>query len=76
MIVYFLSGLGADERAFQKIILPPEYEIRHIPWELIKGDETLEYYAQKLSLKIDDTQPFLLAGLSMGGIVALEICKF
>lgn len=76
MIIYFLSGLGADERAFQKIKLPAGYEIRHIPWEPVKGDETIETYARRLSVSIDNSKPFMLAGLSFGGIIASEISKF
>ena len=75
MTIYFISGLGADERAFQKIKVPDGYEIRHIPWEPVREDETLESYARRLSAFIDSSKPFMLAGLSFGGIVAAEISK-
>lgn len=76
MIIYFISGLGADERAFQKIRLPDGYEMRHIPWEPVRGDETIGEYARVLSVSIDNSKPFMLAGLSFGGIIASEISKF
>ena len=76
MIIYFISGLGADERAFQRIKLPAGYEIQHIPWEPVKGNETLETYARQLSARIDHSKPFMLAGLSFGGLLAIEISKF
>lgn len=75
MIVYFLSGLGADERAFEKISLPDGYEMQHIPWEPVKGYESIDAYAKYLSYNIDTTKPFMLAGLSLGGLVAIEISK-
>jgi pimeloyl-ACP methyl ester carboxylesterase len=76
MIIYFLSGLGADERIFQKLYLPPGYEMRHIHWEAVQVNQTLESYANQLARHIDQSEPFLLAGLSFGGIVAAEISKF
>lgn len=76
MKVYFLSGLGADKRAFERTRLPSGYEICHIPWEAVSGNESIATYAKKLAQKIDSTQPFMLAGLSFGGLVAREICKF
>ncbi|MDB5120325.1 MAG: hypothetical protein JWN56_1543 [Sphingobacteriales bacterium] len=74
--IYFLSGLGADERVFMRLKLPAGYQMQLIPWEPVNGDETLEQYARHLARKIDASKPFLLAGLSFGGIVASEICKF
>lgn len=76
MKIYFLSGLGADKRAFERIKLPPGYEMCHIPWAELKGDETIEDYAKQLSERIKTTEPFILAGLSFGGIMAAEISKF
>jgi len=74
--IYFLSGLGADERVFARLKLPAGYQMQLIPWEKVKGNETLEEYARHLARKIDASKPFLLAGLSFGGIVAAEIGKF
>ena len=76
MTVYFISGLGADERAFQRIRLPAGFEIRHIPWLPVKGDETIEGYARQMAAAIEPGKPFMLAGLSFGGMMATEISKF
>lgn len=76
MTIYFISGLGADERAFQRIKLPEGYEISHIPWEPVKVDETIQSYARRLAVNIDHSKPFMLAGLSFGGMIASEISKF
>ncbi|NEU07390.1 alpha/beta hydrolase [Flavihumibacter sp. R14] len=76
MIIYFISGLGADERIFGKLCLPEGYEIRHIPWETVDESENIASYAERLASKIDTSKPFMLAGLSFGGLVAAEICKF
>lgn len=75
MIIYFVSGLGADKRAFQRIVLPAGYEMRHIEWLAVKGNESIEFYAKYLADKIDVSEPFMIAGLSFGGIMAIEMSK-
>jgi pimeloyl-ACP methyl ester carboxylesterase len=75
MIVYFISGLGADERAFGRLQLPSGFSAVHLRWLPVSGGETLAEYSARMALLIDDSKPFVLAGLSFGGMVALEICK-
>jgi len=76
MNLYFISGLGADERVFKKLTLPEHYKINHIKWPELSQNETLHSYCLKISEMIDSSQPFSLVGLSFGGIVATEISKF
>ena len=73
MNVYFLSGLGVDERAFKKIHLPESFQIRHIQWFKPLPKENITEYSKRLISQIDQTNPFILVGLSFGGIVAIEI---
>jgi pimeloyl-ACP methyl ester carboxylesterase len=75
MIIYFISGLGADERAFQKLSLPTEWKIKHLKWIDIIPNETLESYVLKFSKLIDSSEKFSLVGLSFGGIIATELSK-
>lgn len=74
--IYFLSGLGADERVFSRLKLPVGYVMKFLPWEPIRSGQTIHEYAIQMARNIDYSKPFLLAGLSFGGIVASEICKF
>jgi len=74
--LYFISGLGADERVFQKLTLPEQCKINHIKWPELSVNETLDSYCHKISEMIDTSQEFRLIGLSFGGIVATEISKF
>ena len=76
MNLYFISGLGADERVFKKLTLPEQYKINHIKWPKLSQNETLHSYCVKISELIDTSQAFSLIGLSFGGIVATEISKF
>lgn len=74
MNVYLISGLGADKRAFAYLTLDPSFKLIYLDWIDALPKETLEEYAMRLAQKIDTTQPFCLIGLSLGGIMASEIC--
>jgi len=71
--VYLISGLGADERVFQRLQWEG-YKPIHITWEKPERDEPLDSYARRLSEQIATPRP-ILVGLSFGGIVAIEIAK-
>ncbi len=72
--IYFVSGLGADERVFYALKLEG-YRPVHLGWLKPERRESIAAYAQRLSAQIPaDDQP-ILVGLSFGGIVAVEIAK-
>jgi pimeloyl-ACP methyl ester carboxylesterase len=72
---YLISGLGADERVFSRIKLPPGYDPVPLNWILPVKDESLEDYAKRFSARIDPTEDFILIGVSFGGMLASEIAK-
>ncbi len=74
MKIYAISGLGADERAFQFIEFP--HEVVHVKWITPSKDESMSDYALRLCDQIDTSEPFALVGLSFGGMLATEMCKF
>lgn len=71
--VYFLSGLGADERAFARLTIDKKFNVHFIKWIDPAKKESLHHYAERLLAQIDTTQPFQLVGLSFGGIMASVI---
>ena len=75
MKAYFISGIGADYRLFTHTRLPEGYEAVYIHWIPPQKTETLPDYAQRLIAQIDTTEPFILIGLSLGGIMSVEIAK-
>jgi pimeloyl-ACP methyl ester carboxylesterase len=75
MKVYFISGLAADSRVFIHIRLPHGFEMVHLNWIQPLKNESLSNYALRLADKIDTSEPFVVAGLSMGGMIATEIAK-
>jgi pimeloyl-ACP methyl ester carboxylesterase len=76
MNVYFISGLGADKQAFERLKLPDRFLIHHLDWIKNKKGETLNDYAQRLAASIDTSQPYAIVGLSMGGMIASAASQF
>lgn len=71
--IYFISGLGADQRLFQYLNLPtvtPHF----IHWITPLQNESWESYAKRLTEQIRMPNPTLI-GMSMGGMMAIEISK-
>jgi pimeloyl-ACP methyl ester carboxylesterase len=76
MNVYFISGLGADRKAFERIKLSDRFVIHYLDWITPTKKETLNSYAKRLSAAIDTSQPFSVVGLSMGGMMASAMTHF
>jgi pimeloyl-ACP methyl ester carboxylesterase len=71
--LYIFSGLGADERVFQRLNLS-DFSPTFIRWVIPECKETIEDYATRLLDQIKATDPILI-GLSFGGIMAIEVAK-
>jgi uncharacterized membrane protein len=76
MNIYFISGLGADKRIFQKLKLPAEFQIHYLEWVAVFPGETINNYCTRLSSQINQTVPFILVGVSFGGVIAIELSRF
>lgn len=75
MNTYFISGLGADKRIFSKIVLDSQIKIIHLDWIQFSKGQSLISYAEQLGKKIDTTTPFVIVGVSFGGMIATELAK-
>ena len=75
MNVYCISGMGADGRLFKHIRLPEGFQMHFVNWITPDEHDTVPSYASRLVEQIDTTQPFALVGVSLGGIMAVEIAK-
>ncbi|HTJ12011.1 MAG TPA: alpha/beta hydrolase [Dinghuibacter sp.] len=71
--VYCISGLGADKRVFEHLVLPGA-EMIHLPWIPPERHESLPAYAARMAAAIHHPEPILM-GLSFGGIMSIEIAK-
>ncbi|PLX01627.1 MAG: alpha/beta hydrolase [Marinilabiliales bacterium] len=70
--VYFVSGLGADEKVFQNLHI--HSDTTTIQWVDPAGRETISEYALRLTDQIKSANS-VLVGVSFGGIIALEIAR-
>lgn len=75
LTTYFISGLGADERAFENLDLDGEIKPVFLNWILPEENDDLVSYSIRLANMINKDEPFALVGLSMGGMIAVEIAK-
>lgn len=71
--LYIFSGLGADERVFQRLDFS-DFSTTFIKWVVPQGTETIEDYATRLLDQITTRKPTLI-GLSFGGLIAVEVAK-
>ncbi len=71
--IYIFSGLGADERVFQRLDFS-DFSPTFIKWTVPKDSETIEQYASRLLDQITTAKPTLI-GLSFGGLIAVEVAK-
>jgi len=71
--VYFISGLGADKRAFSFLDLS-FCEPIFIDWIVPLKNESLESYALRLRQQIREEHP-VVVGVSFGGMLAVEMAK-
>lgn len=76
MNIYFISGLGADKQAFERLKLSDRFSIHHLDWIKNKKSETLNDYAKRLAVSIDTSKPYAIVGLSMGGMIASAMSQF
>ncbi|MGX7666856.1 alpha/beta hydrolase [Flavobacterium pedocola] len=73
--VYFMPGLAASPKIFEKIHLPEEqFETHLLEWFLPERKESLEHYAKRMSEEIKDENAVLI-GVSFGGILVQEMAK-
>ncbi|MFT3678698.1 MAG: alpha/beta hydrolase [Ferruginibacter sp.] len=71
--IYLISGLGADERIFSRLKISG-HKIVHLPWLTPLKNETIRDYAKRMSEHIKEPNP-VIAGLSFGGMMSIEISK-
>ena len=74
VIAYCIPGLGVNKKLFRNLQLD-NCSVTFIEWLSPLKNETLPAYAIRLSQQIDPSRPFVLIGVSFGGMCAIEIAK-
>lgn len=74
--VYFMPGMAASSKIFERIQLPSNiFEIHLLEWLLPEKEETIQHYAQRIAKNIKH-QDVILVGVSFGGILVQEMKPF
>lgn len=74
MKIYCLTGLGADTSVFE--LLQVKYPKECVEWIPSYPWESMTAYAKRLCTQIDTKKPFVLLGVSFGGMLAVEMNKY
>lgn len=70
---YLFPGQGADYRLFNNITLPHDYDTVHIHFPTPNKGETMNDYAKRFIPLIDTNNPYILIGVSLGGMICTEL---
>ncbi|MEX2589476.1 MAG: hypothetical protein WD334_04665 [Chitinophagales bacterium] len=71
--IYLIPGQGADSRLFDNFELNPEFEHKHIEFELPEKNCSMKQYAMQLSKQFDNHPRKVIIGTSIGGMIAVEL---
>ncbi len=72
-IVYLFPGQGSDERLFKHLELPSGYHRVNISYPVPEKHETMALFASRFIEEIDQSSPFILMGVSLGGMICTEL---
>ena len=73
--IFFISGLGADSRAFTLIQEFKGYQNVFLEWVPHQKNDTIVSYTAKLFENQQPNENDVIVGLSFGGLIALEAAK-
>lgn len=74
--VYLMPGMAASPEIFEYIRLPEDkFEMHPLRWKLPEKNESLEHYAQRMSVEVKNVNAVLI-GVSLGGIIVQEMSRF
>lgn len=72
-VIYLFPGQGADHRQFRDLQFPAGYDTVHITYPVPDRHESLHRYAMRFLPRIDQNSPYILMGVSLGGMICTEL---
>ncbi len=73
--LYLLPGQGSDHRIYSHIQFPAGVDTVHLQFLTPEPQETMEQYALRMSKQVDTTLPYAFMGVSLGGMVSMEMAE-
>ena len=76
LTIYLFPGQGADHRLFSKFEFGDDYKVVHITYPEPRAGETIKSFAWEIAPQIDQSEPYVLIGTSLGGMICCELAAF
>lgn len=73
--IYCFPGQGADQRLFDSLKVDTSYELKFVDYGSPEKNASMQSFALKLSEQIDTSKPFVLLGVSLGGMICVELSE-
>ena len=73
--IYFFPGQGSDQRIFDSLTINGVYQKKYISYPIPNRKTNLKQFASELASQIDTTKPFILIGVSLGGMICCELSE-
>jgi pimeloyl-ACP methyl ester carboxylesterase len=73
--IYCFPGQGADRRQFDRLTLDSSFRIEVIEYPAPQKSQTMASFAGELAKRIDTSQPYVLLGVSLGGMLCVELTE-
>lgn len=70
---YLFPGQGADYRLYKNLKFPLAYDTIHISYPIPLKNESMKEFAQRFIPLIDQNEPYILVGVSLGGMICTEL---
>ena len=74
--IYLVPGLGADGRLFNRLKWKPGVQTTALQWMEPLPGENIADYAKRMIDQVDTSKPFSFVGVSVGGIMSIEMAKY
>jgi pimeloyl-ACP methyl ester carboxylesterase len=73
--IYCFPGQGSDKRIFDSLKLDPAFRMQVIELGTPARGQSMATFAKELSRQIDTSQPYILLGHSLGGMLCVEMSE-
>lgn len=73
--IYCFPGQGSDRRLFQALNVARGYSMKVIEYGTPDAGMSMKDFARQLSSQIDTSKPYILMGVSLGGMICAELSE-
>ena len=73
--IFLFPGQGSDSALFQNLRFKRNYQVRNIHYPIPPKNCSMKQFAQMLVSQIDTSEPYIFIGVSMGGMLAVELSE-